>query len=111
VAVKTISMILCAAYPRTGRARLLGQVTRGRYSAVELNDGYQLQIANGRQLHPLRRYSGGEQDLAGLRLALFAHPCAAAGSRNRVRVARPRCSAARTPTRRRALVEQLHAHR
>lgn len=49
---------------------LLGQVTRGRYSAVELSDSYQLQIADGRQLHPLRRYSGGEQDLAGLCLRL-----------------------------------------
>ena len=49
---------------------LLGQVTRGRYSTVGLTDSYLLQIVDGRAAHPLRRFSGGEQDLAGLCLRL-----------------------------------------
>jgi exonuclease SbcC len=49
---------------------LLGQVTRGRYSTVGLTDSYLLQIVDGRAAHALRRFSGGEQDLAGLCLRL-----------------------------------------
>ena len=49
---------------------LLGEVTQTRYSIARLNDSYQLQIADGRELHPLRRFSGGEQDLASLCLRL-----------------------------------------
>ena len=51
-------------------ALLLGQTTRGRYSSVQLSDAYHLEIADGRKLHPLRRFSGGEQDLAALCLRL-----------------------------------------
>jgi exonuclease SbcC len=49
---------------------LLGRVTRTRYSIARLSDSYQLQIADGPELHPLRRFSGGEQDLASLCLRL-----------------------------------------
>jgi exonuclease SbcC len=49
---------------------LLGEVTQTRYSIARLNDSYQLQIADGPELHPLRRFSGGEQDLASLCLRL-----------------------------------------
>jgi exonuclease SbcC len=51
-------------------ALLLGQTTRGRYSSVQLSDAYHLEIADGRKLHPVRRFSGGEQDLAALCLRL-----------------------------------------
>jgi exonuclease SbcC len=51
-------------------ALLLSHTTRGRYSTVRLSDAYQLEIADGRQLYPLRRFSGGEQDLAALCLRL-----------------------------------------
>ncbi|HEX2126720.1 MAG TPA: SbcC/MukB-like Walker B domain-containing protein, partial [Thermoleophilaceae bacterium] len=49
---------------------LLGEVTQTRYSVARLDDSYQLQIADGMELHPLRRFSGGEQDLASLCLRL-----------------------------------------
>ena len=49
---------------------LLGQVTQTRYPIARLNDSYQLQLADGPELHPLRRFSGGEQDLASLCLRL-----------------------------------------
>ena len=89
---------------------LLGQVTRGRYSAVELNDSYQLQIADGRQLHPLRRYSGGEQDLAGLclRLALSRTLARQRGAETGF-VLLDEVFGSQDADRRRALLEQLHA--
>ncbi len=49
---------------------LLGPVTRGRYGAVRLTDAYLLEVADRRRLHPLKRFSGGEQDLASLCLRL-----------------------------------------
>jgi exonuclease SbcC len=51
-------------------ALLLGQTTRGRYSSVQLSDAYHLEIADGGTLFPVRRFSGGEQDLAALCLRL-----------------------------------------
>jgi DNA repair protein SbcC/Rad50 len=89
---------------------LLGQVTRGRYNAVELNDSYQLQIADGRQLHPLRRYSGGEQDLAGLclRLALSRTLARQRGAETGF-VLLDEVFGSQDADRRRALLEQLHA--
>ena len=89
---------------------LLGHITRGRYSAVELNDSYQLQIADGRQLHPLRRYSGGEQDLAGLclRLALSRTLARQRGAETGF-VMLDEVFGSQDADRRRALLEQLHA--
>lgn len=49
---------------------LLSKVTRGRYGSVALSDGYFLEIVDGGVAHPLRRFSGGEQDLASLCLRL-----------------------------------------
>lgn len=51
-------------------AVLLGHTTRGRYSSVHLSDAYQLEIVDGTTIHPLKRFSGGEQDLASLCLRL-----------------------------------------
>ena len=51
-------------------AVLLGQTTRGRYSSVSLSDSYKLEIVEGTNVHPLDRFSGGEQDLASLCLRL-----------------------------------------
>ena len=51
-------------------ALLLGQTTRGMYGAVALTDDYHLEILANGGFHPLRRFSGGEQDLAGLCLRL-----------------------------------------
>jgi DNA repair protein SbcC/Rad50 len=51
-------------------AMLLGQTTRGRYNSVSLSDSYKLEIVEGRTVHPLDRFSGGEQDLASLCLRL-----------------------------------------
>lgn len=49
---------------------LLSQVTQTRYGTVRLNDSYLLQVADGRELHSIKRFSGGEQDLASLCLRL-----------------------------------------
>lgn len=89
---------------------LLGRVTRGLYSAVELNDSYQLQIAAGRRLYPLRRYSGGEQDLAGLclRLALSRTLARQRGAETGF-VMLDEVFGSQDADRRRALLDQLHA--
>lgn len=49
---------------------LLKQVTNGSYPIVRLTDNYLLEIADGGRFHPLKRFSGGEQDLAALCLRL-----------------------------------------
>ncbi len=51
-------------------SNLLKQVTGGTYPIIRLTEAYLLQIADAGQLHPLRRFSGGEQDLASLCLRL-----------------------------------------
>jgi exonuclease SbcC len=48
----------------------LSKMTGGLYSAVRLDESYLLKVADGSQLHPVRRFSGGEQDLAALCLRL-----------------------------------------
>jgi exonuclease SbcC len=47
-------------------SQLLGTVTRGRYSAIRISEKYAVEVFDGRIAHPLKRFSGGEQDLAGL---------------------------------------------
>ncbi|MGA9875154.1 MAG: SMC family ATPase [Solirubrobacteraceae bacterium] len=47
-------------------SQLLGTVTKGRYSAIRISDKYTVEVFDGRIAHPLKRFSGGEQDLAGL---------------------------------------------
>jgi exonuclease SbcC len=51
-------------------SRLLATTTQSRYSVARLSDKYLLEVADGRELHPLHRFSGGEQDLAALCLRL-----------------------------------------
>jgi DNA repair protein SbcC/Rad50 len=89
---------------------LLGQTTRQRYSAVQLTDGYQLEIVDGRQLHPLQRFSGGEQDLAGLclRLALSRTLARQRGAETDF-VLLDEVFGSQDPDRRLALLDQLHA--
>jgi DNA repair protein SbcC/Rad50 len=89
---------------------LLGQTTRQRYNAVQLTDGYQLEIVDGGQVHPLRRFSGGEQDLAGLclRLALSRTLARQRGVETGF-VLLDEVFGSQDVDRRRALLEQLHA--
>jgi exonuclease SbcC len=89
---------------------LLGQTTRQRYNAVQLTDGYQLEIVDGGQVHPLRRFSGGEQDLAGLclRLALSRTLARQRGAETGF-VLLDEVFGSQDLDRRRALLEQLHA--
>jgi exonuclease SbcC len=91
-------------------ALLLGQITRGRYSVVEMSPSYQLQIADGRQLHPVKRFSGGEQNLAALclRLALSRTLARSRGAETGF-VLLDEVFGSQDPERRRALLEQLHA--
>ena len=49
---------------------LLSQVTQTRYPDVTLDDSYLLQVKDDREFFPLKRFSGGEQDLAALCLRL-----------------------------------------
>jgi DNA repair protein SbcC/Rad50 len=89
---------------------LLGQTTRQRYNAVQLTDSYQLEILDGGQVHPLRRFSGGEQDLAGLclRLALSRTLARQRGAETGF-VLLDEVFGSQDLDRRRALLEQLHA--
>ena len=89
---------------------LLGQTTRQRYGVVRLTDSYQLEIVDGGQVHPLRRFSGGEQDLAGLclRLALSRTLARQRGAETGF-VLLDEVFGSQDLDRRRALLEQLHA--
>jgi exonuclease SbcC len=89
---------------------LLAQTTRQRYGAVQLTDSYQLEIVDGGQVHPLRRFSGGEQDLAGLclRLALSRTLARQRGAETGF-VLLDEVFGSQDLDRRRALLEQLHA--
>ncbi len=89
---------------------LLGQTTRQRYNAVQLTDSYQLEIVDGAQVHPLRRFSGGEQDLAALclRLALLRTLARQRGAETGF-VLLDEVFGSQDLDRRRALLEQLHA--
>lgn len=51
-------------------ASLLAALTRGRYTDVRLSDSYSLELHDGNQPYALRRFSGGEQDVANLSLRL-----------------------------------------
>lgn len=44
--------------------------TGGKYSRVELDEGYEIQVEDNGEMHPLDRFSGGESDLANLALRL-----------------------------------------
>jgi exonuclease SbcC len=91
-------------------ALLLGQTTRGRYGTVALTDDYHLEIADDGALRPLRRFSGGEQDLAGLclRLALSRTLARQRGTETGF-ILLDEVLGSQDLDRRRALLEQLHA--
>jgi exonuclease SbcC len=91
-------------------ALLLGQTTRGRYGAVALTDNYHLEIVDDGALRPLRRFSGGEQDLAGLclRLALSRTLARQRGAETGF-ILLDEVLGSQDLDRRRALLEQLHA--
>jgi exonuclease SbcC len=91
-------------------ARLLGEITRGRYSTVQMSESYALEIVDGREVHPLRRFSGGEQDLAALclRLALSRTLARTRGAETGF-VLLDEVFGSQDPERRRALLGQLRA--
>jgi exonuclease SbcC len=49
---------------------LLGAMTGGRYDTVELSDTYEMRVHDQGQAYDLKRYSGGESDIANLALRL-----------------------------------------
>lgn len=51
-------------------SHVLESTTGGRYSRVELDDSYEIQVDDEGAMHPLGRFSGGEADLANLALRL-----------------------------------------
>ena len=51
-------------------SHLLKQVTGSTYPLIRLTENYLLEVADGDRFHPLKRFSGGEQDLAALCLRL-----------------------------------------
>lgn len=89
---------------------LLGRTTRGRYSAVQLTDSYQLEIIDRERIYPLKRFSGGERDLASLclRLALSRTLAGQRGAETGF-VLLDEVFGSQDPDRRRALLEQLRA--
>lgn len=60
------------AFPTVARetSELLAALTHGRYSEARLDDTGALELADDGAFHPLRRFSGGEQDLANLCLRI-----------------------------------------
>lgn len=51
-------------------SNMLKQVTAAAYPIIRLTESYLLEIADGGQFHTVKRFSGGEQDLAALCLRL-----------------------------------------
>ncbi|MCU0852270.1 MAG: SMC family ATPase [Thermoplasmata archaeon] len=49
---------------------LFSSMTEGRYSSVDLDDNYEMQIDDQGESYPISRFSGGESDLANLSLRL-----------------------------------------
>jgi exonuclease SbcC len=60
------------AFPTVARetSELLAALTHGRYSEVQLDETGALELADDGVFYPLRRFSGGEQDLANLCLRI-----------------------------------------
>lgn len=54
----------------TEASKLLRQITEATYPRIRLTEDYFLEIAEGRDFHLSKRFSGGEQDLAALCLRL-----------------------------------------
>lgn len=68
-------------------ARLVAEMTGGRYTEVELDDEYGLRLFDGAAAWPLARFSGGEADVANLALRLAVSELVAAARGT----ARPQC--------------------
>lgn len=51
-------------------SRTLEAMTEGRYSRVELDEGYEMHVEDQGTMYPIGRFSGGESDLANLSLRL-----------------------------------------
>ncbi|MEK7775529.1 MAG: SMC family ATPase [Candidatus Zixiibacteriota bacterium] len=49
---------------------LYAEVTNGKYALIELDDDYEMRIMDASQFYGIRRFSGGEKDLANLCLRL-----------------------------------------
>ena len=54
----------------TEASKLLRQITEATYPRIRLTEDYFIEIAEGRDFHQSKRFSGGEQDLAALCLRL-----------------------------------------
>jgi exonuclease SbcC len=54
----------------TRASQLLNEITEGRYPLVELSENYDISILDGDRNFPLKRFSGGEEDLANLCLRI-----------------------------------------
>ena len=50
--------------------RLMADMTDGKYSLIELDSDYNLQVMDNGRFYPIERFSGGEKDLANLCLRL-----------------------------------------
>ncbi len=73
-------------------SHLLKQVTGSMYPIIRLTDGYLLEVADAGRFHPLKRFSGGEQDLAALCLRPGAIGHARPPARRRAGLRHPRRS-------------------
>ena len=91
-------------------SQLLGTVTKGRYSAIGISEKYALEVFDGHAARPLKRFSGGEQDLAGLcvRLALSRMAARQRGVEAGFAIL-DEVFGSQDPKRRRSITEQLRA--
>ena len=91
-------------------SQLLGTATKGRYSAIRISEKYALEVFDGHTAHPLKRFSGGEQDLAGLcvRLALSRMAARQRGVEAGFAIL-DEVFGSQDPRRRRSITEQLRA--
>lgn len=48
----------------------LARFTDGRYSVIDIDEDYNIRVVEGREIHPIERYSGGEIDVIGLSLRM-----------------------------------------
>ncbi len=89
-------------------SNLIKQVTGGIYPIIRLTESYLLEIADAGQMYPLKRFSGGEQDLSSLclRLALSRTLAHQRGVETRF-VILDEVFGSQDPERRRLLIGQL----
>ncbi len=51
-------------------SQLFAEITEGKYAGIELDDNYEIKILDSGRAYPIKRFSGGESDLANLCLRL-----------------------------------------